>query len=236
MKNIKGFFQYITENMDIKSKVNAAIGELLTIGYLNPINSREIILHDTAAVEVSYFDGVLWLSSIQSYEKGAGTKAMRTLMEVATKHDIAIHLSPEPFGEKGMNKTQLKRWYNSLGFKTVWGDIMEWKPEPNSEMGKYNITDQDVSIFKELFEMEADPMFRAWVTPAHVQSLTKLYKAGAITKGILHNKVMFYVDDAIENFSLALELLDAANVENKDSFFYQRMHRCFTKYADKNNI
>jgi hypothetical protein len=239
MKNIKGFFQYITENLDIKTKVNAVIDELISIGYINPFNPREIILHDQVGVEVSYFDGGLWLSSIQSYEKGAGAgaKAMKTILAAAAKYDVVIQLSPKPFGQKEMNKTELKKWYKRLGFKSVrGGDRMMWKPLQNSEMDKHNITPQDIAVFKELFEMESDPMYRAWVTPTHVHSLNKLYKSGAIAKGVLDNKIMFYVDNTIDNHKLALELLRVADVDNTDSHFYDVMYKNFVKYADKNNI
>jgi hypothetical protein len=232
MKNIKDFFEYITENMDIKSKVSTAIDELKSLGYINPFNSREIVLHN-ASVEVSYFDGLLWLSSIYAHEKGAGSAAMKVIMDIASKHNLTIGLSPQPFGDNGLNKTQLKDWYKRLGFKTRHGRMV-WTPENKSLIVKYKLSEYDVAVFKEVFESEGDPLYRAWVKPQHVISLNKLTKIGVIIKGVLFDRVMFYIDNTIDNPTLALELMEV--VENKDSFFYSNMHRIFTKRVAKTNI
>jgi hypothetical protein len=243
MNNIKRYSDFIGERHCDKTDILLAIEELKNIGRPNPLDSKEIIINQEAAIEVKAFDNSLWLGSIRSFGKGAGTAAMRTIMDVAAKHNVNIRLVATPFGEETLNKQQLVNWYKSLGFYIINGDRMEWSPngkdtEPENtiitystaEMKEHKINSYDVEVYTWLFQMQGDPLYRNMVSmdAHHVKSLNKLHKAGAIVKGHIDSKVMFYVDDAIDNPSLALELMNIAGLQS-DGFFYDRMLRSYSR-------
>ena len=100
-----------------KTEVLAAVNEIRSQGQINPFNSTEVLLDNKVLVEVGFFDGSLWVSSITSIEKGGGSYAMKIICDAADKHGVIIRLSPEPYGKKTLNKSQLTTWYKKLGFK-----------------------------------------------------------------------------------------------------------------------
>lgn len=100
-----------------KEKVLKAVKEIQSQGYPNPFNPREIIIQDKVGLEVSFFDGALWVSSITSFEQGGGRLGMEIILKTADKYQIIVRLDAEPFGKKTLNKSKLIAWYKRLGFK-----------------------------------------------------------------------------------------------------------------------
>lgn len=111
-----------------KEKIKAAISEIASHCSAHPFERGSLVLGDVAIIQISFFDGALWISSVQSMEKRGGDKAMHLILSVADKHKVICRLSPEPFGTKQMNKTQLVAWYKRLGFKKVSMGEMERLP------------------------------------------------------------------------------------------------------------
>jgi len=80
-------------------------------------------------------DGILF-SSIQTHleghechEKGYATEIVERLLDMADRHGVPLYGSVEPFGRPPrMNKTQLKRWYKSLGFNVDRSGRLVYEP------------------------------------------------------------------------------------------------------------
>jgi GNAT superfamily N-acetyltransferase len=99
----------------------------------NPLNHREQIWHDSAAIECTFgfehtrgFRRVIHLSGIRTFEKskGQGHDALKWLCGLADKHGVTLHLNAVPFGEGGLTQNKLRSWYMRNGFE----------PTRNSEM------------------------------------------------------------------------------------------------------
>src|SRR6185369_4829545 len=99
-----------------KEEVLEAISDIRSQGYPNPFDTREIVIQNKVGIDISFFDGALWVSSITSYEKGGGRLGMQVILNAADKHGVIVRLSPEPFGKKTLNRSQLINWYKRLGF------------------------------------------------------------------------------------------------------------------------
>lgn len=102
------------------TKVNAAkqaYDSILANYEPNPLNPREVIVGD-AAVEVSVFDGALFLDSVRAFSpgNGAGTAALQAVLQAADQFGAEVRLDAVPLGRKPMNQAELKRWYSSHGF------------------------------------------------------------------------------------------------------------------------
>lgn len=112
-----------------KEKVQAAITEIRNQGVMNPFMNYETVLGDKCGIEISFFDGALWISSITSYEPGGGKYGLEIILKAADKYGVICRLSPEPFGKKTLNKAKLKAWYKRHGFKDRGYDNMERLPQ-----------------------------------------------------------------------------------------------------------
>ncbi|MEO6302150.1 MAG: hypothetical protein ABIP51_03150, partial [Bacteroidia bacterium] len=130
-----------------KKEVLDAVNEIRKQGQINPFNSTEILLGNKVLVEVGFFDGALWVSSITSVEKGGGSYGMKIILDAADKHGVITRLSAEPYGKKQMNKSQLTAWYKRLGFKSKGYGQMERLPKIVESVLKESF---NVSLFDKL--------------------------------------------------------------------------------------
>lgn len=69
--------------------------------------------------ELRPFDGQIHLSSILSVDRGSGyaSLVLDKLCELADQRGVAIHLTAEPFGKDGLDKSALEVWYRKRGFE-----------------------------------------------------------------------------------------------------------------------
>lgn len=100
-----------------KEEVLKAINEIRKQGSPNPFDPREIVIQNKVGVTISFFDGALWISAINSFEQGGGRLGMEIILKVADKYKVITRLDPEPYGNKTLNRSQLIAWYKRLGFK-----------------------------------------------------------------------------------------------------------------------
>lgn len=126
----------LKEMMVDKELVNKALKDIRTLGQINPINSREIIFEDgIVSLEVNYFDGHLWISSIytdiENRNQGKATKVMQDICNIADKYQVPISMGVSPFGKSSnkLNKSQLMKWYTKFGFKNIGFGDMERIPQ-----------------------------------------------------------------------------------------------------------
>jgi hypothetical protein len=98
-----------------------ALKDIQSLGYPNPLNSREIVIDNSVVIEISVFDKRLWFSSIHSIDKGQGNagRVMQKIVDIADKYGVTIALTPKPFGTSTdkLNKSQLVAFYKKYGFK-----------------------------------------------------------------------------------------------------------------------
>ena len=77
-------------------------------------------------IEISNWDKRLWISTIQSLEKGQGhaTKVMKMMCKIADKYNVTMALDPSPFGKdpNRMNSAQLVQFYKKFGFEFAKGE------------------------------------------------------------------------------------------------------------------
>lgn len=103
--------------------IDKALKDIRNLGYPNPINSREIIIDDSVAIEIGSFDKRLWFSSIYSVDRSQGNagRVMQKIVDIADKYGVTIALEAKPFGGKSgtpiLNKSQLVTFYKKYGFK-----------------------------------------------------------------------------------------------------------------------
>jgi len=93
-----------------------AINSIKALGFINPLNSRQVVI-DKVKVEISiYDDNSIWLKSIESIEprKGKGTFVLNNIIDIANNNNVAIYLDPMPFGE--ISNKNLIEWYKKHGF------------------------------------------------------------------------------------------------------------------------
>lgn len=100
-----------------------ALKDIRSLGYPNPLNSREIVIDNSVIVEISVFDKRLHFSSIYSLDRGQGnaSRVMQKIVDIADKHRVTIALTPKPYGGKNgspiLTKSQLVTFYKKYGFK-----------------------------------------------------------------------------------------------------------------------
>jgi hypothetical protein len=133
--NLKGLL--VEWGTSDKASINAAIEDIRNLGEINPFNSREVLIDNNVSVELSNFDGHLWINSIMTLERGRGdaSRVLQKMCDIADKHQVYMGLGASPFGKtKGLNKAQLIAWYKRYGFKKVDYDTMERPPMPIKEI------------------------------------------------------------------------------------------------------
>ena len=101
-------------------KTNLFLADLENITSEHPFDSRSRILNN-ATIEVSTFAGDIHISDIRSLapNSGAGTEAIKILMQLADKYHIRLHLIAKAYSKdpKYITDTnKLIKWYQKLGF------------------------------------------------------------------------------------------------------------------------
>lgn len=108
-----------------------------SMGYVNPFFDRETVIDNAVGVDLSVFNGVVHLSTVRALTKGKGdgTRVMKRLMDLADEMGVTLEGIVEPFGQGGMSKTALMRWYKSFGFvkKYRHGDEIVRRPKRAQE-------------------------------------------------------------------------------------------------------
>jgi hypothetical protein len=75
------------------------------------------------AVTLAIDDGAIQIASIEALEpgRGAGTRAMRKLCELADQHQVELTLIADPFksdsGRPIITRAKLMHWYHGFGFR-----------------------------------------------------------------------------------------------------------------------
>ena len=138
---IKKFDQFVNEDYvdkrtDTKSEeiIQKAVDKIRSLGYKNPFNNSTII-NDRVTVEVSNFDGYLWLNSIMTLERGKGyaSEVLQKICDIADEFQVTLVLTPVPFGKDKkeiLTTSQLIKWYKKYGF--VKYHIEDMKRQPKS--------------------------------------------------------------------------------------------------------
>jgi hypothetical protein len=124
---------YADKRTDVKPKeiIQQAVDEIRSLGYKNPFDNSTVI-DDNVLVEVSNFDGYLWLNSIMTIVKGRGdaTEVLIKICDIADKYQITIVLTPKPFGNGNiLTEKQLRDWYGKYGFKKYHLEDMKRNPK-----------------------------------------------------------------------------------------------------------
>ena len=122
-------FEYM---MSPKEDINAALADVIKLGVLNPINRREVIINDSVVVEISNFDGHLWMNSIHSMDKhlGKASEVLKQICDIADNHNVGMALEAKAFGtsKDKLTTSQLVNWYRKFGFKPIGYGTMERVP------------------------------------------------------------------------------------------------------------
>jgi hypothetical protein len=109
------------------AKTKAFMDEFYSITQPNPFNDRERVLGQ-ARIELSPFGREIHISDIVTMapKTGAGTKAMQTIIGLANKHGVVLHLTAKAYTNDKTyvtNTEDLVRWYAKLGFELENEDI-----------------------------------------------------------------------------------------------------------------
>jgi hypothetical protein len=117
-----------------KEDINAAIADVVKLGIINPINRREVIINDTVIVEITNFDGHMWMNSILSMDRhiGKASEVMKQICDIADNHNVGMALEAKAFGANNtkdkLTTSQLVNWYRKFGFKPIGYGTMERVP------------------------------------------------------------------------------------------------------------
>lgn len=118
------------------TSLTKALKDIQSLGYPNPLNSREIVIDNSVIVEIGIFDKRLHFSSIQSMDKGQGNagRVMQQIVDIADKYGVTIALTPKPFGmsKDKLTKPQLVAFYKKYGFKPEKGGYGDMERVANS--------------------------------------------------------------------------------------------------------
>lgn len=104
-------------------KAKAFMRDFVEQSQEHPFNHRARIFHGTM-IELSVDGAEIHLSDIQSMKpkSGAGTKAMKALLELADNHGVRINAFAKAYAndEQFVTDTdELVKWYERLGFTVV---------------------------------------------------------------------------------------------------------------------
>jgi hypothetical protein len=146
----------------VKERIDNAIGEINSTLFRNPLNNAEVGFankEQTAAVMMqveNYGDSlyVKWLSAYPQ-KSGMGTRGMKFLQDIATKHDVPLTLTPWKRGELGEKK--LTKIFKGWGFEMGKGGLLRWTP------------DAAVAKFSKKPSGPNDPRFKLKAPPATSQ-------------------------------------------------------------------
>ena len=105
--------------------VRAFLAAVRAAGWLNPIDSQEVILGNEAAVAVAELHPRVWghnvvvIRTIRTFPPrghGAGSRALALLITLADRHGVTLTLAPHRFGIGGLSDRALVAWYRRHGF------------------------------------------------------------------------------------------------------------------------
>lgn len=100
---------------NINSNPEAAISEINSLGI--PMDRPGIVLIGGVKVNIKpYDDNTISLNTIEAQEegKGAGTKVLRAILDIANRNNVSVYVDPMPFGK--MPNKSLIEWYKKHGF------------------------------------------------------------------------------------------------------------------------
>lgn len=72
--------------------------------------------YEASRLDPSLPDGFSVSGIVGGSPKGGGAAVIRHLTRQADRHQVALYISPEPFGPKRLNKKQLRAWYQRHGW------------------------------------------------------------------------------------------------------------------------
>lgn len=114
----------ISEAIRIRSNAGGKLGDFMEEYYelTEPHPFGNARIYQNTMLEVYPFNGMIHLSAIVTTQprSGAGTNAMKFLMELANKHRVKIDIEAKPFSKNNehiRDMEQLVRWYMRLGFR-----------------------------------------------------------------------------------------------------------------------
>jgi predicted GNAT family acetyltransferase len=135
-KSTEELIQFINEFASKFEKAYFMRGMGLVIG-LDEYNTA-------MSLDIKPFDGRIHIGSVLIPEehrgKGLASNLMKKLIQFADLKNVELDLEVQPFGKKGLNKTQLRDWYKGLGFKQKGNnrDTLVYIPNPPIKLtGKF---------------------------------------------------------------------------------------------------
>ena len=106
--------------------IDKAIAAIRRLGVRNPLRREETLINNNVMIEISNWDKRLWISTLQSLEKGQGnaTTVMNMMCRIADKYNVTMALDPSPYGTdpNKLNYNQLVQFYKKFGFKFERGE------------------------------------------------------------------------------------------------------------------
>ena len=109
--------------------VQAFMKDLLAASHVNPFDDRFIYwalradsgVQGVVTMQIYPWEGLVHIASIDSSPKefrgqGGPKYVMEMITKLADKHGVTLDLDVKPYGDKGLNKSQLTAWYKRLGF------------------------------------------------------------------------------------------------------------------------
>jgi hypothetical protein len=106
--------------------VDKAVAAIKRLGVRNPLRPQETLVNNNVMIEISSWDKRLWISTLQSLEKGQGnaTTVMNAMCRIADKYNVTMALDPSPYGKdpNKLNYDQLVQFYKKFGFKFERGE------------------------------------------------------------------------------------------------------------------
>lgn len=236
---------YVDKRTDTKPKdvIQKAVDEIRSLGYKNPFDNSTVI-DDRVLVEVSNFDGYLWLNSIFTVDKrqGFSSKVLQMICDIADKYQITMRLTPVPFGTgEIMNTKQLTKWYSKFGFVKFRLEDMKRPPKPLSEkqMKLFNFeepTDTEIAhtfINKHKSDKPftrptnyrtLEEGFDAWSDEKHLNDLLYKEMVNQYESTLFTEFLWKHQDDLIEYI-----------MENPDKSINDEINNILTQYEDDEN-
>ena len=115
---------------DVEESFREFFDEWMEVSEDNPLSRDERVFEYGSAVTLrpSVAEGVVWLDSIRSFEKGTGqgSQALKFLTEMADRHGVTLRLYARPYETEapGLEQETLIRWYEQNGFTKEFSEQM----------------------------------------------------------------------------------------------------------------
>jgi GNAT superfamily N-acetyltransferase len=120
---------------DSQAKSTAYVEKLWAMGYPNPINDRETIIDNEILIEAWPLEDSVYLTGLRAvaHGKGAGTRVMTRLVQLADEMGVTLTLSPRPLevprGQKKIPAKKLVEFYKRFGFTGSGRTEMRRRPQ-----------------------------------------------------------------------------------------------------------